>query len=87
VGSAAVRLRKLLPSGTPEERARLEKSVALAEKLGPFLTAQNVTEGFVIEAVGLMFANRSTSPEQAQKYAADLAAAVLACWQLKEANK
>ena len=47
---------KLLSDGTKEERERLGKSAALADKLDLFLQAQRVTVGAAIEAIGMLFA-------------------------------
>lgn len=76
---------KLLTDGTPEDQARMAKSAALADKLLLFLGSQKVSDGTVIEALGMMFgAVRSTDQPQANKWAADIGTAIGVCFALKE---
>lgn len=75
----------LLPDGTPEDRARMATSAALAEKIELFLSAQKVKSGTVIEALGMIFgALRSEDQSQANKWAADIGTAIGVCFALKE---
>lgn len=75
---------KLLPDGTAEERARMAKSAALADKLDLFLQAQKVTHGTVIEALGMLWATKSQTPDDARKFATDFSVAIATCFNLKE---
>ena len=75
---------KLLPGGDPKDHARMEKSVAIANDLDRFLAARKVTVGTVIEALGLIWATRAKTPEEATKFAADIATAISACFAGKE---
>ena len=78
----------LLPDGTPEDRARMATSAALAEKLVLFLNSQKVSDGTVIEALGMVFgALRSDDQERANKWAADIGTAIGVCFALKEKAK
>ena len=75
----------LLPDGSPEAQARMAKSAALAEKLILFLNAQKVTDGTVIEAIGLIFGGfKSDTKEQSMKRATEIATAIQVCFALKE---
>lgn len=79
---------KLLPDGTPEERARMAKSAALADKLDLFLQAQQATTGTVIEAIGMLFGGlKSDNAGAAQAYAVAISTAVNVCFQLKEKTR
>ena len=78
---------KLLPDGTPEERARMAKSAALHDRIEALLVAQRATDGTLIEAIGMLFAGRATTPEAASKFATDISAAIHAVYNLKEKAK
>lgn len=73
-----------LSDGTPDERERMAKAAALANRLNQFLTAQKVTEGEAINAIGLLFADKSKTAEDAGKYATHLSVTIGACFRLKQ---
>jgi len=75
---------KVLPNGTPEEVARMQRIAGLCNDVERFLFNRKVTEGDVIDAVGLMFAIRSDTAEKAGKYATDLAVSIGVNFKLKQ---
>ena len=78
---------RLRPGGTPEDRARTAKSVALANQLDAQFLASKPTYGTIIEAVGLLFAHKSKDFEQAEKFAKDISVAIDVCFASKENDK
>jgi len=65
----------------------MAKSAALSDELERMFHARKITEGTVIEALGMLFAVRSPDAARAGQYATALSVAIGAMFKLKQPEK